>query len=352
MRWFGVAIAIVHVVGCTGVASRIGPSPTQSTPASPAAVATLPCRMPVNVRVDQGGNREVLGSLALPSGVTTDDPTDSIVKVADFPVGGGGTVPIWGTVTSPQLFGVGLGTFSPAAGKWLPAPPELVSPDLLHYTYLHATGSLRLAAATGSEIPVANPINLTPLAYTSAGIVLVQNQPDANGLWLLDPTTQAITVVTPPTGTDDWREVATAPTTPTASGGTFAYGLNSPGVLGAPQATAVLIANLLSRASKTVFTAPSASTTALIAADRQGGLLIVLTGTSPGLVYLDPNAGLRPVAAPTGVVLATVGPRHHADAHGIWFVGRTGIFLFNATSGFQKIAAGVTTDVAPGGDCT
>ena len=103
--------------------------------------------MPVNVRVDQGGNREVLGSLALPSGVTTDDPTDSIVKVADFPVSGGGTVPLWGTVSSPQLFGVGLGTFSPIAGKWLPAPPQLVSPDLLHYTYLHPNGSLRLAAA-------------------------------------------------------------------------------------------------------------------------------------------------------------------------------------------------------------
>jgi len=307
--------------------------------------------MPANLRVDQGGNREVLGYLALPSGVTTDDPADSIVKVADFQVGGGATLPIWGTVTSPQLFGVGLGTFSPVAGKWLPAPPELVSPDLLHYAYLHPNGSLRLAAATGSEMPIANPINLTPLAYTSAGVVLVRNQPDSNGLWLLDPTTHAITLITPPTGTDDWHEVATAPTTPTASGGTFAYGLNSPGVLSAPKPTEVLIANLISRASATVFTAPSGSTIALIAADRQGGLLVVLNGTSPGLVYLDPNAGLRPVAAPAGVVLATVGPRHHADAHGIWFVGRTGIFLFNATSGFQKIAPGTTSDIFPGGDC-
>lgn len=301
--------------------------------------------MPVNLRIDQGGNREVLGYVTLPSGVTSDDPTDAIVKVADFPVVGGGTAPYWGTVTSPQLFGVGLGTYSPVAAKWLPAPPQLVSPDLLHYTYLHPNGSLRIATATGSDVAIANPINLTPLAYTSAGVVLVQNQPASSGLWLLDPATQAITVIAPPTGTDDWREVATA------SGGTFAYGVNSPGVLGAPKPTVVLIANLLSHASKTVFTAPGGSTIALIAADRQGGLLVVLTGTSPGLVYLDPNLGLRPVAAPAGVVLATVGPRHHADAHGIWFVGRTGIFLFNATSGFQKIAAGVTTDVAPGGDC-
>jgi hypothetical protein len=307
--------------------------------------------MPVNLRVDQGGNREVLGYLTLPSGVTTDDPADSIVRVADFPVGGGSTLPIWATVTSPQLFGVGLGTFSPVAGKWLPAPPQLVAPDLLHYAYLHPNGSLRLAAATGSEMPIPNPINLTPLAYTSAGVVLVRNQPDSNGLWLLDPTTRAITLITLPTATDDWREVATAPVTATVRGGTLVYGVNSSGVLGTPQPTAVLSANVLGGASKTAFTAPSGTTIVLIAADRLGGLFVVLTGTSPGLVYLDPNAGLRPVAAPAGVVLATVGPRHHADAHGIWFVGRTGIFLFNATSGFQKIAPGTTSDIVPGGDC-
>lgn len=311
--------------------------------------------MPVNLRVDQGGNREVLGYLALPSGVTTDDPTDSIVKVADFPVRGGGTVPIWGTVTPPQLFGVALGTLSPIAGKWLPAPPQLVSPDLLHYTYLHPNGSLRLAAANGSEIPIANPINLTPLAYSGAGVVLVQNQPASSGLWLLDPTTHAITVITQPAGTDDWREVTTAPATATASGGTFAYGVNSPGVLGASPPTTVLRTNLQAGGllkTTTVYTAVTGTTITLIAADRQGGLLVVLTGQSPGLVYLDPNTGPRLVTAPAGVVLATIGPRHHADSHGIWFIGRTGIFLFNAASGFQKTAAGVATDVAPGGDCT
>ena len=349
MRWFGVAMAIVLVGGCT----RATPS-TLPTPVSPTPAAALPCQMPVNLRVDQGGNREVLGYLTLPAGATSDDPSDSIVKVADFPVGGGGTVPIWGTVTSPQLFGVALGTFSPVAGKWLPAPPELVAPDLLHYAYLHPNGSLRLAGAAGAEIPVANPINLTPLAYAGAGVVLVQNQPASSGLWLLDPRTHAITVITQPTGSDDWREVTSAPATATAGGGTLAYGVNSPGGLGAPPATTVLRANLQAGGllkTTTVYTADAGTTIALIAADRQGGLLVALTGQSPGLVYLDRNTGSRSVTAPAGIALATVGPRHHADAHGIWFIGRTGIFLFNATSGFQKIAAGVPTDVAPGGDC-
>jgi hypothetical protein len=122
-------------------------------------------------------------------------------------------------------------------------------------------------------------------------------------------------------------------------------------VLGAPQPTAVLIANVLGGGTKAAYTTTGGTTIALIAADRQGGLLLVLTGTLSGLVYLDPNSGPRTIPAPPGVVLAAVGPRHHADVHGIWFVGRTGIFLFNATSGFQKIAPGTTSDIVPGGDC-
>lgn len=336
------AILVVLLGGCGQVTSNGGPSPAPSPSQSPSPAAPAPCRMPAILRVDQGGNREVVGYLALPSVATTDDPTDAIVKVADFPLGGGATVPVWGTTTSPQLFGVALGTYSRVAGRWLPAPPELVSPDGRHYSYLHPNGTLRVAAADGSEIPIPNPNNLTPLAFTGAGVVLVQDGPASNGLWLLDPATRSVTAITPPAGTDDWREVSAG----------LAFGLNSPGVLGAPQGTAVLAANVAAGSTpRTVFTAGIGSTIALIATDRQGGLLVVVAGSSPGLVYLDPNTGLRSVTVPAGVGLATIGPRHHADAHGIWFIGGSGIFLFNSESGFQQVAPGVTTDVAPAGDC-
>lgn len=299
--------------------------------------------MPANLRVDQGGNREVLGFLSLPAGTTTDDTSDAIVKVADFPVSSGGTVPVWGTVTSPQLFGVALGTYSPSAGRWLPAPPELVAPDGHHYAYVHANGSLRLAGADGSELPVPNPNGLTPLAFTSSGVVLVQSGPASNGLWLLDTTTQSVSVIAPPAGADDWREVT----------GTTAFGVNSPGVLGAPSPTAVLTAALdAGGAPKPIYTAGAGNSIAFIAADRLGGVLIGVTGSAPGLVYLNGGVGPVAVAVPSRVVVATIGPRHHADAHGIWFVGPTGIYLFTPPATFQKIAAGTTTDVAPGGDCT
>lgn len=303
--------------------------------------------MPASLRVDQGGNREVLGYLSLPSGTTTDDTTDAIVKVADFPVSAGATAPVWGTTTSPQLFGVALGTRSSVAGRWLPAPPELVAPDGRHYVYRHATGGLRLASADGTELPVANPNDLTPLAYTSSGVVLVQSGPASNGLWLLDPATQAVTAITPPAGTDDWREVS----------GAIAFGVNSPGVLGAPPPTVVMESSLVpGSAAHPVYTVSPGDAITLIAGDGRGGVLIVVTGPSAEqLVYLSPSGpppSLEPVNA--NVVLSTIGRRHHADAHGIWFIGPTGIFLFNPSSnlGLQQIAAGVTSDVVPGGDCT
>src|SRR5260370_38081289 len=117
MRRFGLQMAIGLVGGCAHGSGGDPPFPPPTASLTPAA--TLPCKMPVNLRVDQGGNREVLGYLALPSGVTTDDPTDSIVKVADFPVSGGGTVPPWGPRTSPHAFGDGPGAFLPIARQSL-----------------------------------------------------------------------------------------------------------------------------------------------------------------------------------------------------------------------------------------
>jgi len=100
-----------------------------------------------------------------------------------------------------------------------------------------------------------------------------------------------------------------------------------------------------------MYTAGAGSSIAFIAADRLGGVLIGVTGSAPGLVYLNGGVGPVAVAVPSGAAIATIGPRHHADAHGIWFLGRTGIFLFTPPSTFQQIAAGTATDVAPGGDC-
>jgi hypothetical protein len=358
MRRFAIALTAIVIIGCGSAAGTAGvspsagvqPSPLDPASPSPSPMATLPCSMPAILRVDQGGNREVLGYVSLPSGTTTVDPSDAIVKLADHPIGSA-TTPMWGTMASPHLTGVAFATFSPAAGRWLPAPPQLVSPDGLHYAYLHADGRIRLAAADGSQVTILNPTGLTPLAYTGSGVVLVQNLAAANGLWLLDPATQSIAAITPPSGTDDWLEVASITPTPTSSGGTFIYGLDSPGGLGAPPSTAVIAAQLVAGTPVKTIYAAAPGTISLIAADQDGGLLAVVAGPVSSLVYVNPLTRPAPVAAPAGMDPELIGRRVHADTHGIWFLGSAGIFLFNATSGLQRIAPGTTADIMPAGDC-
>jgi hypothetical protein len=297
--------------------------------------------MPAALRT-VGGNQEVLGWLSLPSGATTDDPVNHIIVSGNFPTGGGASVPIWSTDHSPQLYGDGAATFSTSIGRWLPVGPPQVAPDGQHYVYLHPDGTIRLAAADQSEAIVANPNKLAPIAYTAGGVVLVQNDIASNGLWLLDPSTHSITQMTAPAGNDDWREV----------GGTMAWGLDSPGVLGYPAPTRVLEASIASPGpAVTTYTAPIGDSIALFASDRLGGLLVALKGTTPGLVYVGPAGTSAPVAVPSGVAIASLGPRHYADAHGIWFIGQSGIFLFSPPAGFQSIAPGETSDIVPAGDC-
>lgn len=297
--------------------------------------------MPATLRADQGGTRSVLGWLSLPSGTTTDDTVNHIIVAAEFPVGGG-TVPVWATDHSPQLYGYSIAGWSTAANRWLPAPPNLIGPDGQHYVYLHADGTIRLAATDLSEAIVSNPNKLTPLAYTSTGVVLTSSEIASNGLWMLDPGTHAITVITPQSGSLNWTEVSNG----------VAWGTDSPGVLGYPPATNVMEA-ALQPASRPIsaYTAPSGDSVSLIATDRQGGVLAVVTGSSPGLIYIAPGKPPAAATAPPGVALGRLGPRHYADAHGIWFVGQTGIFLFAPASGLQSVAPGVTTDVIPAGDC-
>ena len=142
--------------------------------------------MPATVGIGGGGFVAKLGWITLPTGTVTVDTTNEI-DGSQQPVG-----IVWATNHSPQRYGVGEGTYSNPAGGWLPAPPELVAPDGLHYSYLAGDGTIRIANASGQEVIVKNPNKLTPLAFTAAGVVLTSQTVDSNGLWLLDTTIQTI----------------------------------------------------------------------------------------------------------------------------------------------------------------
>jgi len=53
----------------------------------------------------------------------------------------------------------------------------------------------------------------------------------------------------------------------------------------------------------------------------------------------------------TSTTLARSGPRHHAEAHGIWFIGQIGLFLFAPGAACNPWGPGQTIDAVPGGDC-
>ena len=333
-------LLLLTACGSTSTAAGNSPaasaSPAGSPSVSPSPVASLPCDMHAEVGVDQGGYRGLLGTITLPTGTITVDPNHHIIGTSE-PIG-----VIWSTDTSPQLYGNGGATFSKALNGWLPAEPALMAPDGLHYTYEHVDLTLRLGDSTGQETIVQNPNKLTPVAYTAAGVVLHENEIASNGLWLLDPTSKAITPITPPAGNDDWREVVNG----------VAWGVDSPGVLGYAAPTKVLHAAVQPGASAQVaFTAPAGDSIVLIAVDRQGGVMIDLRGSSPGVMYMPAGGTASPAPLRSSVALDRLGPRHYADAHGIWFLGQTGIFLFTPSAGLQDLGPALQVDVVPGGDC-
>jgi hypothetical protein len=283
-----------------------------------------------------------VGWLNLPAGTTTQDPSLHIIQEGDR----------WATDKSPQLYGTPTPAWSSAINGWVPAPVADLAPDGIHYAFLdNADGKIHIGnAQSGQEAIIDNPNKLTPIAYTSAGVVLTEQAPVTNGLWLLDPATQTISAISAPTGNYSWLEVANG----------YGWGLDSPGVLGYPASKKVITAQIVpnpqvinpTNTATVAYTAPSGDTIANIAADSKGGALIVLVGGAPGLVYLPPGGSATPYQLPPGLNVATIGPLHHADAHGIWFTGNTGVYLFNTTTGVQKVS-GHALDPAfvPAGDC-
>ena len=313
-------------------------SPSAAPSANPSPVAALPCKMPGELR--NTGTAIVLGWLTLPAGTTTDDTALGIQLDGQR----------WVTDHSPQLYGNGGAAWSNALNTFIPVEPAQVAPDGIHYAFLDpGDGKIHLAnAQTQGEIAVDNPFKLTPIAYTAAGVVLTKDGPDPNGLWLLDPSTQLVSAITPPTGNDYWAEVSNG----------YGWGLDSPGVLGYPASKKVITAQIIPNpqiinppnTATVAYTAPAGVNIANFATDAKGGVLILLSA-SPGLVYLPPGGSPTSYQLPPGVNVTQLGPLHHADAHGIWFTGNSGVFLFSTTTGLAKIAGPVNSGFVPAGDC-
>ena len=338
--WISV-IALVAISACgTPVAPSSSSSP--SALASATGSSALPCRLPAVLAVDQQGGRLTLGFVTLPNGTVSVDASDAIVVVGRFTSPGeSGYTPIHGTVRTPVLVGESFGTYSAAAGRWLPARPQEVAPDGLHYVYRHPDGELHVVdVTTTADRKVANPNNLMPLAFTATGIYLTKSALLAAGLWRMEPSTLVITELVAPGDGQDWLAVTRG----------IAWGANSNGAMGAPAATQILRADVSNGKVTRPYQSAVGTSIALIAPDSTGGVLLILAGQPLSALYLRPDGTQRPVSIASDVTARHLqGPRQ-ADGHGIWFFG-VALARFDGDS-IRVAGPAIEGVIAPAGPCT
>lgn len=220
MRRLLASAGALVLTSCSGstASSPDSPSPTAtaSTNASEPSSAPAPspspsplyqgpaCQLPVMLWTFP--NREAQGGfIDASSGTFAPDPAS--VMVFDSATG------FYRTPDQPYLYGnwgnpvLASSTYDLSQHRWLPVPPQFVSPDGSTYAYdsgpvspgggVHlvdvATGTDRVVPGT-SRIPNANYF---VVGFLRDGVYLTQSNAGGGGggLWRLDPTTSAITQV-------------------------------------------------------------------------------------------------------------------------------------------------------------
>src|ERR1700730_3331883 len=174
--------------------SAQSPAPASSarTGSPPSPFATPPAVSAVNF------------SCRLPI-ASSDAPFDG--KQADGRKGNGGfiTFPNVTFQTDPAS----LGSYDPAARKWLPVPFSWVSPEGSAYAYTDGATAYVIDAGSGNRQSVALPYPAMVVGYDTSGVYVEHVIPfsDANprGIGLLDPSSGAYTQLFPP-GTADEQQ--------------------------------------------------------------------------------------------------------------------------------------------------
>jgi hypothetical protein len=191
-RWFALGATLL-IMSCTGSAAT--PS------ASPSAKKTA-CRLPVMLWTYP--NREAQGGfIDRSSGTFTSDPQS--VMAFDS------TKRLYRTPNQPYLYGVwgdsvlASSTYDPSEDRWLPVPPQYVSPDGSTYAYaVQGEGVHLVDVASGMDRVVAETLGPSERAhylvagYLRDGVYLTQWGPTGGsglGLWRLDPVGKAIVQV-------------------------------------------------------------------------------------------------------------------------------------------------------------
>ena len=313
---------------------------TESPPPPPSLVATPPALSAVNF------------SCRLPI-ASADAPLDG--KQADGQTGKGGfiTFPNMTFQTDPTS----LGSYDPAARKWLPVPFSWISPDGSAYAY---TDGAAYVVNTGNETrkSFGLPYPAMVVAYDTSGVYLEHVIPfsDANphGIGLLDPSSGAYTQIFAPGTSDEqlWFSIE-------HGGLGYVLELNqswgNPPTDGAkPIGNELFQVNLDPSAPMFVFggavSVMSIADAAIMLVGFDGGDQPVLSARSTSYYRIYTAASIQTGGTPSmpsgppeyeGPPTADWNPTGPArgDMHGIWFTSKSGsLWLYVPGKGMERVA--------------
>jgi hypothetical protein len=335
MRW----LALVAVVAaCGGSAApqaqsassvaAVPPSPTWSLGLGPTAISTVDfsCRLPISA----GGGPGPQGAfIDFPSGTVTPDPAAPPVNSLVRP--------------GRDLYGY-YPTFyyDRAYSRWLPVSRMAVSPDGAHYAFTDrplinppgpsTRATLHVVAVKSGADSAFDGGDWTAryvvLDYAAEGIYLITDYGAYVGLWLMDPTTGAVS-----------RVANLLNVQGSAGGNVFWVGTHNPSdrhpVTGnAPNQLERLSLTDGSRA--TWFYRPGSSVH-FVSQDASGNPIIIVSGVNWAELRLVLGPGIdRPIWTDGDRVPVISDPI--SDSHGTWFGSQDGIFLYSDANGVRKVS--------------
>ena len=324
VRWRALCVAVL-IISCSGspAIQQASPSPSRNGRA---------CRLPVMPWTYPGPETKG-GFLDLASGDFTVDLQSEMVLDSSTGLNRTPNQPyLYGMYGDPLLAG---SSYDPSRHRWLPVPPQYVSPDGSSYAYaVQGQGVHIVDVRSGTDRVVAGTIEPSPNAhfrvagYLKDSVYLTEWGPTGgpgNGLWRLDPVSQAITQVSTDAAGEGVLVGETPLESPPSVGNPDAWWTGDPGD---PHVYFQYLSGAAGQHAETWFQRPGFRMY-VIGVDAAGHSIVVAQSTAQVEVWRlgTPNNSAQLYAEPNNGGTDIVFKSAVADPAGWWVGSRTGVFL-------------------------